>query len=168
MTSQNSLLIRSATTGDAAAVARIYNYYIAQTVVTFEVDSVSADEMGARIEKIQSDSYAWLVVERVGDVVGYAYAGRWNARCAYRYAAEATVYLDSQYTRQGLGKALYNELLAGLKRQGMHTVIGGISLPNPGSVALHEALGFQKVAHYREVGFKFGGWIDVGYWQRIL
>ena len=164
----DSTLIRSAEPTDADAIARIYNYYIAETVVTFEVDELSSAEIAERIQAIQSDSYPWLVAQQGEDVVGYAYAGKWHSRCAYRFAAEMTVYLAPGHARNGLGSRLYERVIELLKPRGIHTVIGGIALPNDASVALHEKFGFQKAAHYREVGFKFDRWIDVGYWQRIL
>jgi phosphinothricin acetyltransferase len=164
----NSTLIRSANPTDADAVARIYNYYIMETVVTFEVDELSSAEMARRMKEIQADSFPWLVAQRAGEVVGYAYAGKWHSRCAYRFAAEMTVYLAPGHAGQGVGSRLYEEVIEALTATDIHTVIGGIALPNDASVALHEKFGFQKAAHYREVGFKHGRWIDVGYWQRIL
>ena len=102
------------------------------------------------------------------DVVGYAYAGPWRTRAAYRFAVETTVYLDRNRTGHGLGRALYGRLLADLRELGFRCAMGGIALPNDASVALHERMGFVKVAHFREVGFKFNRWIDVAYWQRAL
>ena len=104
----------------------------------------------------------------MAQVVGYAYAGRWHDRSAYRYSVETTIYLDADHLGKSIGSGLYAALLQQLKERGMHVAIGGIALPNPGSVALHEKLGFRKVAHYGEVGFKFNRWIDVGYWQHAL
>ena len=101
-------------------------------------------------------------------MLGYAHASAWKGRYAYRHSAEASVYLAAGETRRGIGTKLYERLLSALAELGMHAVVGGISLPNDASVAFHEKLGFQKVAHFPEVGFKFDGWIDVGYWQRIL
>jgi L-amino acid N-acyltransferase YncA len=164
----DSTLIRSAKPSDADAITRIYNQYITETVVTFETEEVSVAEMDGRIEQIQSASFPWLVAQRDGAVVGYAYAGPWHARCAYRFAAEMTVYLDPDHAGRGLGSGLYKEVLEMLADGDIHTVIGGIALPNNTSIALHEKFGFRKAAHYSEVGFKFGCWIDVGYWQRIL
>lgn len=161
-------MIRSATGDDAAAIAHIYNHYVEQTVVTFELDPVSDTEMAGRIDKCLGAPLPWLVAEKAGQLIGYCYASKWKGRCAYRYAVEATVYLDKDITARGWGTRLYTELLAQLKQQGFHTVLGGIALPNPASVALHEKLGMEKTAHLREVGHKFGRWIDVGYWQCLL
>ena len=149
-------------------MARIYNHYIRETVVTFEEEPLSASEIARRIEEVQRASLHWLVAERDGNVLGYAYAGKWNRRTAYRFAVEVTVYIDPDHVGRGLGSRLYRQLFALLERQGIHAVIGGIALPNEASVALHEKFGLQKVAHFKEVGFKFNRWIDVGYWQRFL
>lgn len=161
-------MIRAASISDGAAIARIYNHYILHTIVTFEEQTVSASEMADRIGMIESVSLPWLVSERADQIVGYAYANRWQRRSAYRYCAECTVYLDPAATGQGLGTALYNALFPILRGNGIHAVIGGISLPNEASVALHEKFGLKKVAHFEEVGFKFNRWIDVGYWQATL
>lgn len=109
-----------------------------------------------------------MVAEDRGVVVGYAYASKWKARSAYRFAVESTVYLDPHYTGKGVGTKLYQELLKILRTKSLHVVIGGIAQPNPASVALHERLGFEKVAHFKEVGFKLGRRVDVGYWQLAL
>lgn len=160
-------MIRHAKESDGAAIAVIYNHYIEKTVVTFEESLVSGEEMGSRIRGI-TEGLPWLVLEEHDCVLGYAYAGRWHGRCAYRFSAEITVYLDHESGGKGYGSLLYERLLADLRAQKFHVVIGGVALPNPASVALHEKFGFKKVAHYEEVGFKFDQWIDVGYWQLIL
>ena len=98
-------------------------------------------------------------------MLGYAYASRWQGRCAYRFAVEATIYLDSENTGQGIGLPLYSALLDAIKAHSMRSVIGGISLPNEASIRLHERLGFAKVGHFEKVGFKHDQWVDVGYWQ---
>jgi phosphinothricin acetyltransferase len=163
-----ALIVRSATPADSEAVARIYNYYVRDTVVTFEEQEVSPREMAARIDEIAGVGLPWLVGEREGSTIGYAYAARWHRRSAYRYSAETTVYLDPGHTGRGAGAHLYKELMAVLRGQSIRRVIGVIALPNPASIALHERLGFSKVGHFREIGFKFGRWIDVGYWQASL
>lgn len=157
--------IRPAGHADAGEIARIYNHHIRETIVTFEEQEISSQEVAARIEKVASESLPWLVAEDAGVIVGYAYATKWHGRSAYRYSVESTIYLDHRHTGKGTGTRLYGELLAMLRAKPLHVVIGGIALPNPASIALHERLGFAKVAHFKEVGFKFGKWIDVGYWQ---
>jgi phosphinothricin acetyltransferase len=110
----------------------------------------------------------WLVAEQDGRLLGYAYATRWRVRPAYRTSVESSVYLGGEAAGRGLGSALYRALLDALRRLDVHMVIGGIAQPNERSVALHEKLGFRKVAHFSEVGRKFGRWIDVGYWELRL
>lgn len=161
-------MIRSATEDDSDSIARIYNHYILNTVVTFEEQAVSSRVVAGRINQVLSDSLPYLVAVQGDPVVGYAYAAKWHDRSAYRYSVETTIYLDSRYVGKRIGGNLYSVLLDHLKERGLHVAIGGIALPNPSSVALHEKLGFRKVAHYREVGFKFNKWVDVGYWQCVL
>jgi len=162
-------MIRDATPTDAAALARIYNHYVLGTTVTFEETAVSEAEMASRIAEVRAAGLPWLVAEDENRVVlGHAYASKWKGRCAYRFAVETTVYLDSTAHGRGLGRRLYERLLAMLREAGMHVAIGGIALPNPASTALHEKLGFRKVGQFEEVGFKLGRWVDVGYWQVML
>lgn len=161
-------MIRNAQVEDAGFIAGIYNHYVASTTITFEEEPVSTGEMARRIQAVQAGGLPWLVAEIDGTVAGYAYATKWRERSAYRFAVESTVYLRHDAHRRGLGKALYEELLAVLAASGVHVVIGGIAQPNPASVALHEKLGFDKVAMFREVGRKFDRWVDVGYWERVL
>lgn len=153
---------------DAAAIAEIYNYYVRETIVSFEVDPVAADEMQSRLETVAADYPSYVAETDNGEVIGYACAKKWQTRCAYKNSVEFSVYLHAEQTRRGLGTQLYETLIAESRRRGYHTVIGGISLPNEASVRLHEKLGFKKVAHYEEVGRKFEKWIDVGYWQLML
>ncbi len=161
-------MIRPATNDDAQAIARIYNHYILSTTVTFEEQAIPASEIARRIDKVYSASLPYLVMRQDDRVVGYAYAAPWHDRVAYRYSVETTVYLDAGHLGKGLGSALYRALLETLKEKRLHVAIGGIALPNPASVGVHERLGFKKVAHYTEVGFKFDRWIDVGHWQCLL
>jgi phosphinothricin acetyltransferase len=161
-------LIRDAQVGDAAAIAEIYNHYVGSTTITFEEEPVTAEEMTRRLHAVQASGLPWLVAEIDGSVAGYAYATKWRERSAYRFSVESTVYLRHDAHGRGLGRALYEELLGALAATGVHVVIGGIAQPNPASVALHEKLGFENVAMFRQVGRKFDRWIDVGYWQRGL
>ncbi|MBU0927071.1 MAG: GNAT family N-acetyltransferase [Spirochaetes bacterium] len=159
--------IRDALASDAEAIIRIYNPYVVGTTITFEETPVGADEMRNRIAK-NGDEYAWLVYEGDGRVLGYAYASRWRERCAYRSSVESTVYVEEGARGRGIGRALYEALLERLRAKAVHVVIGGIAMPNERSVGLHEALGFERVANFPEVGYKFGRWIDVGYWAKKL
>ena len=160
-------MIRDVKGHDVAAICSIYNYYIENSVTTFEEQSVSVPEMKKRIKEITKE-LPWLVYEENGSVLGYAYASKWKSRCAYRYSAESTVYLSRMSLGKGIGTQLYVALIDRLRRLSLHSVIGGIALPNPASVALHEKTGFEKVAHFKEVGWKMNRWIDVGYWELIL
>ena len=158
-------MIRDVKKSDSAAIAAIYNHYIKNTIITFEEEEITPDEISGRIENVLSESLPWLVAEDKGNVIGYAYATKWRIRSAYRFSVESTVYLAAASTGKGIGSMLYNALLSKLKNKGIHAVMGGIALPNPSSIALHEKFGFKKVAHFIEVGIKFEKWIDVGYWQ---
>ena len=162
------MVVRAATAADAEAVAAIYNHYVIETVVTFEEEPVAPPEIARRIAEVQAAALPWLVADLGGEVVGYSYATRWRPRRAYRFSTEVTVYVAPDRGRRGIGSLLYARLLAILAESGVHVALGGIALPNDASVALHEKLGFEKVALLREVGYKFDRWIDVGYWQRIL
>ena len=160
-------MIRSATPEDAAQIASIYNYYVENTVITLEEEAVSDSEMRTRIACGLS-FFPWLVVETDGAVLGYAYGSPWSARTGYRKSVETTIYVAQEHHREGLGIELYSMLIDQLKSQELHCALGVIGLPNPGSVVLHEKLGFRKVGELQEVGWKFGQWVDVGHWQLLL
>jgi phosphinothricin acetyltransferase len=161
-------VIRDASPADAPDVAAIYNHYIAHTVITFEVDVLSDDDLRARIAKVQGAGYPWLVSESDGRVEGYAYASQFRDRAAYQHSAEATVYLAPDATGRGVGSTLYRALTERLRAMGIHLVVGGIALPNDASVGLHESLGFRRVGAFSEIGRKFDRWIDVGFWELRL
>ena len=160
-------MIRSVTTGDAAQICDIYNHYILETPTTFEEQPVTVDEMTRRIEATLK-IFPWIVWEEGLGLMGYCYASKWKSRTAYRYAVESSVYLHPQAVGKGIGSQLFDTLLSKLRQQQIHTVIGGVALPNPASVALLEKSGFEKVAQFKQVGYKFNQWIDVGYWQMFL
>lgn len=163
-----SKVIRDAQERDSKALAAIYNHYIRHTVVTFEEVELTSADMAARVHKVAAEGFWWLVAEVEGVVLGYAYATKWQSRAAYRHSVEISVYLHHEHAGKGYGTALYDVLFQRLRAKGLHTVIGGVALPNPASERLHEKFGMTKVAHFREVGNKFGRWIDVGYWQLQL
>ena len=160
--------VREASSKDAEQIAGIYNYYIANTVITFEEEPVSESDMAARIAAVQNQGLPWLVAHLDGKVAGYCYASKWKTRAAYRHSVETTIYLMNGFEGRGIGRTLYSALLQLLRERGIHAVIGGAALPNPASVALHEKLGFSQVATFREVGFKHGRWVDVAYWEIVL
>jgi phosphinothricin acetyltransferase len=155
--------IRAATRADAAAISEIYAPYVRETAISFELVPPDEAEMAARIAKVLP-AYPWLVCEVDGRVVGYAYGSRFAERAAYGWSVTVGIYVARGTHRRGIGRALYAVLLAALRLQGYHAVFGGITLPNPSSVGLHEASGFKPVGVYREAGFKFGAWHDVGWW----
>jgi phosphinothricin acetyltransferase len=160
-------MIRPAQISDAKQIARIYNYYIEHSTHTFEEEILDVSAVESKMEQILSN-LPWLVYEEAGKVLGYAYATRWRVRSAYRFSVESSVYIDKDHFKRGIGRKLYASLFDILKDKGIHLVIGGITLPNEASVILHEKMGFEKVAHFKEVGYKFNKWLDVGYWQLIL
>lgn len=160
--------VRAAAAADAQAMADIYNHHVVNTIVTFEDEPVDSAEMNRRMRDVESASFPWLAAERDGVVKAYAYAAPWHRRRSYRLTAEVTVYVAREVRRHGLGSRLYAQLMESLRRRGIHSVLGIIALPNEASVALHEKLGFKKVAHLEAVGYKLNRWIDVGYWQRML
>lgn len=157
-------MIRPVEINDAEKICEIYNFYIKNTTISFEEKTISVGDMKERISRY-TKSMPWIVVEEKEELVGYAYSNVWKSRNAYRYTAEGSIYLKANRRGHGTGVMLYGHLLELLKEKGIHTVIGVISLPNERSVQLHEKLGFEKVAHFKEVGYKFDKWIDVGYWQ---
>ena len=161
-------MIRAATPADAESLAVIYDHYVSGAIFTFETEVVDTAEMARRVSAIAAAGLPWLVAEVDGRVRAYAYASLWHERTAYRFTVETTVYVEHDHVRSGLGGRLYRDLLESLSAGGVHAAIGKIALPNPASVALHEKLGFEKVAHLREAGWKFDHWIDVGYWERLL
>jgi phosphinothricin acetyltransferase len=160
-------VIRLAKPADAAAIIAIYNHYIETSTISFEEEPVSVEVMAQRIEDV-NNKFAWYVYEHEGRIAGYAYATAWRVRRAYRLSVESSVYVSKDYPKLGIGSALYRHLLDDLKKRGISVVIGGIALPNPASIALHEKIGFEKVAHFKKVGRKFEKWIDVGYWQLVF
>ena len=159
--------IRPVETADAHVIAAIYNWYIAHSRCTCEEQQVSDADMGRRIAAAGA-SMPWLVLEEGGIVLGYAYASVWKARAAYDRSREVTVYLHHNATGKGRGRRLYQQLVDELGNTPIHSLIASIALPNAGSVALHESLGFEKVGQFSEIGFKFGEFVDVGYWQLNL
>jgi L-amino acid N-acyltransferase YncA len=159
--------IRRVAETDAQTICDIYNHYVSHTTITFEQEPVAAPEMAGRIGEVAA-VHPWLVAESEQGVLAYAYATRWRSRAAYDQTVETTVYVRHDVTGAGVGFPLYMALLEALRKQSVHATVGCIALPNPGSVAFHERCGFQKVAHFPQVGRKFGQWVDVGFWQVLL
>ncbi len=162
------IAIRAATPEDAAAIAAIYAPYVLSGTVSFESEAPDTRQMRTRMTA--SDGlYPWLVATSGegadAGVVGYAYAGRFRDRPAYRYVVETSVYMSGSVQGQGVGRLLYEALVDTLRAQGFTQAIGVIALPNDKSITLHEAVGFRRAGLYREIGYKHGQWIDVGFWQ---
>jgi L-amino acid N-acyltransferase YncA len=152
---------------DAAACVAIYAPHVEAGATSFEEAPPGPAEFAERIAAMAA-TYPWLIAERDGDVVGYAYAYPHRSRPAYRWAVEVSVYVGTDQHRRGHGRALYAELIERLRRQRFQVACAGITLPNEASVALHESLGFVAVGVYRRIGWKAGAWRDVGWWQLEL
>jgi phosphinothricin acetyltransferase len=168
MTGETTWAIRDATEDDAAACAAIYAPYVTDTVITFELEPPTPQEMAARIAKAVR-THAWLVLQDAsGDVAGYAYGGPFAPRPAYRWSCEVSVYLAQDRHGAGGGRALYAALLDRLAARGYRTVLGGMTLPNEASEGLHRAMGFSPAGVYRRIGFKHGAWHDVAWTQRDI
>jgi L-amino acid N-acyltransferase YncA len=159
--------IRLATERDAEQIAAIYAPNVTDTIISFELEPPSTDEMRRRIEGTLK-RYPWLVYEHQGRVLGYAYAGAHGSRAAYQWSVDVSVYVHEDARRMGVGRALYASLFAVLELQGFYNAYAGASLPNPSSVGLHESVGFRPVGVYRGVGYKLGAWHDVVWWHLPL
>lgn len=160
-------MIRTAKLDDAQSLVDIYNEYIKDTTITFELNTITADEMANRMAKIIPTNM-YIVYEEAGEILGYAYASSWRSRVAYKNSLETTVYLCDKAKGRGIGTQLYEALLSIMKDNNIHVAIGCITVPNPASIRLHEKLGFEKVGIFHEVGYKFDRWLDVGFWQKKL
>ena len=165
--SREALLVEVATPDDADAIAAIYAPVVAETAISFETEPPSPMEMRQRISEVLC-GFPWLVCRRGGDVLGYAYAHEFRTRAAYAWSVETSVYVGAEARRLGVGSRLYGALLPILLEQGFHRTFAGVTLPNPASVALHESVGFTSIGVFRGVGWKFGSWWDVGWWQLDL
>lgn len=160
--------IRLATEHDADQIRAIYAPFCDDSSPTsFETQAPDGDEMRRRIAKTLA-RHPWLVCDRGGEVLGFVYAGTHRERAAYAWSADVSVYVRDGLRRSGVGRALYTSLFQALRLQGYYNAFAGITLPNPGSVGLHEALGFEPVGTYRDVGYKGGRWHDVAWWRLPL
>ncbi len=157
-------MIRQVRIEDAQQLVDIYNYYVINSIVTLDLIPFSKEDFEAKIKDIAS-LFPFIVYEEHNEIVGFAYANTFRTKPAYKNTVELTVYIKFSELGKQLGKKLYSELLLQVKNKNFHVVIGGLTLPNDASIKLHENFGFEKVAHFKEVGFKFGKWHDVGFWQ---
>jgi L-amino acid N-acyltransferase YncA len=152
---------------DGAACAEIYAPSVTSSPTSFELEPPDAAAFARRIAAY-SATHQFLVAERAGKVVGFAYAARFAERPAYRWSVETSVYIDAAHHGEGLGRALYTELFERLRAQGFRVVMAGVTLPNAASVALHEGMGFEPAGVLPGIGWKFGAWHDVGWWTLRL
>jgi len=160
-------IMRLAETGDAEQVRAIYAPSVTDSAISFESEVPPVSEMAERI-RTTLERFPWLVCEHEGNVLGYAYAGPHERRVAYQWSVEVSVYIRADAHRRGVGRGIYRSLLSVLELQGFHRAYAGVTLPNPASVGLHEPIGFERLGVYRDVGYKFGDWHDVGWWQLSL
>lgn len=161
------LTIRRATEADAGALVAIYAPYVEETPISFETVVPAVDEFAARMRKYLS-AWQYLVAERDGRIVGYAYGGTHRERAAYRYSVEVSAYVDRACHRQGIGRALYTQLFDDLAAKGYCEAFAGITHPNDASIGLHSAVGFTMIGIFRRIGWKFDRWHDVAWMQRSL
>lgn len=160
-------MIRSVHIDDASALLDIYNYYVLNTTVNFDIDPLSLETFTDKINHIVSE-YPYIVYEENNEILGFAYGSRFRPRPAYNYTAESTVYVKHSAHGKQIGSKLYAELIRLLKETDLHTVLGVLTVPNDASINLHEKFGFEQVAHLKEVGLKFGEWQNIGIWQLKL
>lgn len=156
------MIVRATTGTDLPSLLEIYRPIVEETTISFELAVPSEDEFA---ERYRSRTGPWLTASIDSVVVGFAHASRFRSRDAYASTRESSVYVHDGHRRTGVAKALMVELIAQLRSEGIHSVIAGIALPNVGSVALHEAVGFSHIGTFHEVGRKFGLWHDVGFWE---
>lgn len=157
-------IIRDATNSDALAISEIYAPYVIETPVSFEMEPPDEVEMRGRMSRA-TDRLPWLVLEHGSEILGYVYATQFRAREAYQNSVESTIYVSKDHQRQGVGRRLMQEVLDRLRSARFHRVVAGITLPNSGSIGLHESLGFKPVGVFTEIGYKFDQWHDVGFWE---
>jgi phosphinothricin acetyltransferase len=162
-----SPIVRIAEPADAAAIQAIYAPFCDTSTVSFDAVAPTVEQMAQRMARILP-RYPWLVCEIGGEVAGYVYASQHRERAAYRWAVEVAVYIAPTHQRCGIGRALYTSLFGILRQQEYFKALAGITLPNEGSIGLHEAMGFRQIAAYPGIGHKLGHWLDVGWWQLAL
>lgn len=160
-------MIRSVRIEDAYDITTIYNHYIKNTTITFEEVEIDTEEISNRINSVTKD-FPWIVYEKEGKVVGYAYVSPFKSRSAYKNSVESSIYIDHKSKGRGIGTQLYKEIIRLCQLKNYHTILGITTYPNDKSILLHQKFGFEKVAHYKEVGYKFNTWIDVAVWQLLL
>lgn len=159
--------IRIATKEDAYSIQKIYEPYVINTTITFEIEAPTVTEMAERIQHTL-ERYPYLVAEEEGKVIGYAYAGTLYDRRAYDHSAELSIYIDQSKRHGGVGHLLYDVLIQYLEKMNVTNLYGCITYPNDASISFHEKYGFTKAAHFHECGYKFNKWLDVVYYEKHL
>ena len=161
-------MIRNVKVEDAKEIVDIYNHYILNTNVTFEVEALASGEMAKRIEKKTKDN-PWIVYEEDNKILGYAYVGEFRERMAYKFTKEVTIYLDKSVVKRGIGTKLMEALIERCKKDyDIHTLISVVTVPNASSISIHKKFGFERVGYFKEVGFKNNKWLDVEYLQLMI
>jgi phosphinothricin acetyltransferase len=157
-------MIRPVALKDTEAICAIYNYYVLNTIVTFEEEPVSVAEMETRIKNVTKD-LPWYVYEEKGAIIAYAYLHYYRSRSAYRFTLEDSIYVKNGCHQNGIGTQLLKLLIGDAKKLGKHSIMAILGIPNTASEALHKRCGFQKMADMDELGYKFGKWASVGFWK---
>lgn len=160
-------MIRQFKPSDLNPMREIYNHYVENTLVTFDEVALNEQEFADKLNPV-IHKYPCFVYEKEGQVLGFSYATEWKENPAYRFTVSTAIYLDPEAIDKGTGTALYKKLIEELREMNTHSIVAGILMPNEKSTRMHERLGFSKVAHLSQIGFKFNKWIDVSYWQMIL
>ncbi|MEZ5495591.1 MAG: N-acetyltransferase family protein [Gammaproteobacteria bacterium] len=161
------MIIRNVLNSDIPQVVEILNHYVRNDSCTFQINTYSISEISEKIAEI-TKVYPYIVMEEGNEVIGFAYASRWREKNAYDKSAETTIYLNPKHKYRGLGKILYQELIEQLREKNFRLLVACLTLPNPSSVRLHESLGFEKVGEFKDAGYKFNRWYNVGFWQKVL
>ncbi len=162
------MIIRDVHDLDIEGITTLYNHYVIHTSISFEEDPVTPAQMAQRVSEVLGKGLPWIVAEKDGKLLGYAYASPWKPRSAYRFTVEPSVYVSKDAVGEGVGSGLYRTLLSGLKEQGIQHAIGVIALPNEASLKLHQSFGFKEAGVFRDIGVKFGQKWSVAYWQLSL
>ena len=161
--------VRSATLDDLPALTDIYNHYIVETPVTFDLAPLEPEDRREWFDAHRGSlRYQLLVADAGGVIAGYATTSRWRPKAAYERTVESTVYCRHGYAGRGVGRSLYTALFDALAGTDVHRIVAGVTLPNPASIALHERFDFTSVGVFREVGYKFGRYWDVGWFERPM
>lgn len=160
-------MIRPTRIEDLEAIKEIYNYYIENSVITFDQEPWTMEDAIHKMEILEQGDYPFICCYDKGELVGYYYLSSWNFRSAYSTTAEVTIYIKPDKIGQGYGKKMMRHMMEESQRRGFHSLIAAITIPNDASIALHEQFGFKEVSLFREVGYKAGIWCDVGHWQWI-